>query len=316
MWGEEMNWPEVAIHFAELAARIEPEKPDRSGTAGRVCRIGGDTHRASIWYLRAARLARVQNNQIEFAKAHLGLGNLAGDLGHLEVAQRHQEKALRAAMSVGKRSLAMYAYHNLLLLKLYAGDFDSAWVHAKDALSSYKRDHPRLSALAHDIALLFARMGYHSSAIPIFEAVLPTMGREHERMIVLANVARAAAATRDRLGYERAAREIVSAIEAGQAVPVSARYNLACAAQTYEDWSRAEMLIEGVLATRPEGHYRGLAQNLAEAIRTRAPGEVDRIPETAGEIDSVREELLRRLKKYAASGSEPGTVPPERYPLA
>jgi len=315
MWAEQMEWPEVAIHYAELAARIEPERPDRSGTAGRLCRTGGDTHRASIWYLRAARLARVQGKQIEFAEAHLGLGNLASDLGHLTVAQRHQEKALRAAISVGKRSLAMYAYHNLLLLKLYAEKFDEAWIYAKDALSIYTRDHPRLPALAHDIALLCSRMGYNSSAIPVFEAVLPTMGRLSERMIVLANVARAAAACHDRLRYERAARELLSAIEAGRSVPVSARYNLACAAHTYEDWSRAESLITGVLATGPEGHYLPLAQSLADAIRERTPGETDHIPLAGSEIDSVREDLLRRLKKYATPGSEPGTAPPERYPL-
>jgi tetratricopeptide (TPR) repeat protein len=313
IWAERMEWPEVAIHYAELAARIEPERPDCSGTAGRLCRAGGDTHRASIWYQRAARLARVQDNQIEFAKAHLGLGNLASDLGHLEVAQGHQEKALRAAMSVGKRSLAMYAYHNLLLLKLYAENFDEAWVHAKDALSLYERDHPRLPALAHDIALLYSRMGYHSSAIPVFEAVLPTLGRVHERMLVLANVARAAAACRDRVRYDRAARELVSAIETEGVVPVGARYNLACAAHTYADWSRAERLIAGVLATCPDGEYGRLAQSLADAIQNRTPGEMDLIPQVRSEIDSVRDTLLQHLRTNALP--EPEIACPEKYPL-
>ena len=312
MWAERMSWPEAAIHYAELAARIEPERPDRSGTAGRLCRTGGDTHRASIWYQRAARLARVQNSQIEFSKAQLGLGNLASDLGHLDVAQRHQETALFAAMSVGKQNLAMYANHNLLLLKLYRENFDEAWGHAKDAVSCYTRDHPRLPALAHDIALLYSRLGYHSSAMPVFEAVLPTMRQVYERTIVLANVARAAAACRDRPRYERATLEIARLVETGHGVSVSASYNLACAAHTYEDRSRAEKLIADVLATRPEGHYRGIAESLADAIRNGAPGENNLIPTVGSEIDSLRDELLHHLNNFE---TPPEFATPEKYPL-
>lgn len=314
-WAEQREHLEVALQFAERAARLQPTRSDRSSTAGRFCRLRSEPHRGTMWFRRALRMAQARRNYIEIATAHLGLGNLESDLGRLSVAETHQCKAYRAALRAGKRSLAGSAYHNLLLLKIRMERYGEAWVHAKEALAAYKRDHPRFALLAHDIALLWMHLGHFSAAHLVFERVLALLKRPSDRMVVLANVARSAAACGDRLRYERAVRAILHHLEEGGKVTVFTLYYLAQAARTAGDWARAEDAARRTLEAAPEGEYRARAEKLVEAIAARLPGDEDVLPEEGGEIEQVREFLLRRLEKHTAPGIDPGAVPPEQNPL-
>jgi tetratricopeptide (TPR) repeat protein len=268
-----------------------------------------------MWFRRALRIAQARKDYVEIAVARLGLGNLESELGRFDVAEKHQSKACKAALRAGQRSLAGSAYHNLLLLKTYREQYDEAWIHAQAALAVYKRDHPRFPALAYDVAMLWSRMDYHSAALSIFVKVLPAVGRLHERMLLLGNLARSAAACGERLRYERAAREMESVLEEGGPVPWSARYNLAYAARNARDWERAERMIRSANDAGPEGEYQVLTADLAHAIGERLPGEEDDLPPEQSEIFTILEKLLQRLEKYTVPGTNSGTVPPEQYPL-
>jgi tetratricopeptide (TPR) repeat protein len=283
-WAERLDLLEVALQFAERAARLQPTRSDRSSTAGRFCRLRGEPQRGTMWFRRALRIAQARKDYVEIAVARLGLGNLESELGRFDVAEKHQSKACKAALRAGQRSLAGSAYHNLLLLKTYREQYDEAWIHAQAALAAYKRDHPRFPAVAHDVALLWSRMGYHSAALPVFERVLPTVCHPHERMIVLGNVARSAAACGERLRYERAAREMESVLAEGGSVPLSTRYTMAYAARNASDWERADRMIRICAVAAPDGHYQNLTAELAEAIAARLPGERDAIPSWDSEI--------------------------------
>lgn len=193
-WAERRELRHSALLFAELAARLESEKSERAATAGRLCRPVRQPERGTRWYLRAARLARLAGSDAEFAIAHLGWGNLEAELGRLSKAEFHATKAYRAALRVGRHSLAASAYHDLMTIKIHTNDLTAAWLYARDAVAVYKVDHPRFPALAHDIAFLWGKLGMYSSSLPILLAVLPTMARRSERLVVLANIARAAAA--------------------------------------------------------------------------------------------------------------------------
>lgn len=314
-WAEQREHLEVALQFAERAARLQPTRSDRSSTAGRFCRLRSEPHRGTMWFRRALRIAQAREAYVEMAIAHLGLGSIESGLGRLRVAESHQCKAFRAALRAGKRSLAGSAYHDLLLLKIRMERYDEAWGYAKDALAAYKSDHPRFPLLAHDIALLWMHLGHFSAAHLVFERVLALLKRPSDRMVVLANVARSAAACGDRLRYERAVREILRALEEGDSVTMFTRYYLAQAARTAGDWDRAAYAAEKTLEVAPEGEYRDRARKLIEEIAARLPGDEDVLPEEGGEIEQVREMLLRRLEKKPAPGSDPGAVPPEQYPI-
>ncbi len=212
-WAEPRGHKETAVQYAEVAARAEPDVSARAFVAGRLCRRVGEIHRAIAWYSRSARLARLAGRQkgaqIDFANAHLGYGNAFSDLGRYDVAELHYWKALRAAREAGRRSLMGMAYHNLLVAALNTERWDEAIGYAERAVALYKTGHPRFPLLAQDAALLWSSLGYYSSALPIYERVLPFVEHQRETILVLGNIARAAAAVHDRIRYERAAREVL-----------------------------------------------------------------------------------------------------------
>jgi tetratricopeptide (TPR) repeat protein len=267
-----------------------------------------------MWLLRARRLARIHHNEPEFAQAHLGLGSIAADLGLLDQAIEHATKAFRAALRCGQHRLAGWAYHDLLLLKIGLGRYEEAWAHALDAISLYKRDHPRLPALAHDIALLWSRQGYYSAAMTVFEHVMPHVRRPHEKMLILSNFARAAAACGDRLRYERSMLAVEKVRRECGTIPASVWVHLAHAAQTANDWLRADELIQVSLEKSHSG-YLDLSRELAVQIASRSGGDVDILPDLGSDIDRVRDLLIQRLRKHTVPGFGPGTVPPEKFPL-
>lgn len=196
-WAEASGYKETALQYAEAAACAEPEVSAYAFIAGRICRRAGETERAVIWYGRAARLARLAGRQrgaqIDFANAHLGHGNAFADFGRYDLADPHYWKALRAAREAGRRSLMGMAHHNLLVSALNTDKWEAALGHAERAVSLYKTGHPRFPLLAQDAALLWSRMGFYSSALPVYERVLPFVEHQRERILVLGNLARAAA---------------------------------------------------------------------------------------------------------------------------
>ncbi len=314
-WAEKREFRQTALAFAELAARFEPYSSERASTAGRLCRPVREFVRGTRWYRRAARLARLAGRDREFAIAHLGWGNLEGELGRLRAAEFHATKAFRAALRVGRHALAASAYHDLMTVKIHTHRLEEAWQHARDALTLYRTDHPRFPALLHDIAYLWSMMGLFSSALVIYVRVLAMMSRRRERITVLANIARAAAASHDRVYYERAKSEVIQAVESEgpDFVPVSALYHLARACQTYEEWSVAERLA-ALTVERASGRWLARAQVLEASLAAREAGDVDALPAVGSEVDQVREALLRRLSKHGAEGDDE-SMPPERYPI-
>ncbi|MFL6862520.1 MAG: hypothetical protein ACJ8DZ_05920, partial [Allosphingosinicella sp.] len=285
-WAEVEGLAEVALQFGDLAARLEPENAARASTAGRLCRRQGETIRGTMWFRRAARLARRHRSEIDFAIAHLGWGSLEADLGRFAEAEAHATKAFRAALRVGRRSLAASAYHDLLAIKIHTERFDQAWAYARDAVAFYRVDHPRFPALAHDVAYLWSRQGYYSSAIPLYELVLESIHLTTERAVVLANLARAAGVCRDRLRYERAFRTIESIRVQGVEMPASALYHTAEGCRAFEEWDRASLYCDLALAV---GHTRGnapvvaRASQLARELIGRLAGDYDSVPEDGGD---------------------------------
>lgn len=313
-WGERREFRQTALLFAELAARLEPESSERASTAGRLCRTVGDPARGTRWYIRAARLARLAGRDKDFAIAHLGWGNLEAELGRLAEAEFHAIKGFRAALRVGRRSLAASAYHDLLAINIHRERYAAAWQYARDAVAWYKIDHPRYPALAHDVAFLWGKLGMFSSALPIYLAVLPRMSSRNERLVVLANIARAAAASHDRLYFERAKRELLTVVAEGQELAATPLYHLARACQTYEEWTEAEKLAELTVASATE-RWATLAHELRRSIAAREPGDSDVLPPEGGDVDAVRDTLLRRLIKHGAEFDGDHGIPPERYPI-
>lgn len=322
-WAEGQDMKETAVQFAEAAARLQPESSSRAYVSGRLCRRIGDHQRSFQWYWRAARLARraqkrgVKGSEIDFANAHLGLGNLELDLGQFQKAERHYWKAIYAALRVGRRSLAGAGYHNLLHLKIATEQFTEAQQYAESAVTFYLAGHPRFPILAHDVALLWLWQGNFSSALPILEKVLPWVEHQRERILVLASLARCAAAVKDHIRYERAASAVLALAAVDSEMADSSLYHVAEGARSFWDWDRAMRLAERALQLaqeRDNAAVVALARSLLDAISTHTRGDVDAVPAEGSEIDRVTAMVLQKLEKQPAPAVGSGAVPPEGYP--
>lgn len=317
-WAERQGHMETALQFAELAARLEPDSSARAGTAGRLCRRRGGLYpRATRWFQRASRLARLRGDEIAFATAELGWGILELAHGNLLHAEAHLVKAYRRAMRVGRHSLAGPAKHNLIAVTANAGRHEDAWEHAREAVKLYVAHHPAFPRLAYDVCLMLVLQGHSSSAIPVLESVLPHFGQDVERMTVLATLAGAAGMVRDRVRFERTAAEVLRLAEHTREFAESAFLRLAQGAWCFEQWERAGAWTRRALLLATESGDKSvvrMASELAGSIDRREFGPEDSVPPEGGEVDRLVALLLRRIKKHTAPPDR-RAVPPERFPV-
>ncbi|HEX2078102.1 MAG TPA: tetratricopeptide repeat protein [Longimicrobium sp.] len=316
LWAEANGMMETAVQFAELAARLELDSSVRSFTAGRLCRRKGEHQRAAIWYRRAARLGRLAGNLIDLANAQLGLGNLEFDLGHHGVAETHYLRAARAALRNGRRSLAAAAFHNLVAVTYELGRKSESLQHLKRAADYYRVDHPRFPGLVYDAGFFLMREGHFSSALPLFEQILPHVEGQRMSVYVRSALARSAAAVRDHIRFQRQASAVLGMVAVAGEGSANALYQLAEGARSFADWERAHALatraLDLALKRRDEATAR-VASALLQKIASRTPGDVDRVPLEGDAVEAVTERLLQKLRKLPAPQVS-RVVPPEWYP--
>jgi len=322
-WADGQGMKETAVQFAEAAARAQSDSSPFAFISARLCRRLGEHQRSAVWYRRALRLARrtqadgIRFSEVDFANAQLGFGNLLTDLGRFPDAEPHFWKALKAALRAGRKSLAGSAHHNLLLVTVHMERWPEAIEHAREAVMLYKDGHPRFPLLAFDVAYLWCRQGYYSSALPVFEKILPWLEHQRERILVLASLARSAAAVRDHIRYVRAAREVLALAAVDTEMTASALYHLAEGARFFHEWEKSEQFARHALElahTRKNATVIGLAERLLEVLNTKQPGDLDLVPEEGDSVDTTREMILRKLQKQPVPDLSSGTVPPERFP--
>lgn len=315
-WAEARGKKRLTLQFAEAAARLEPDSSPRSYEAGRACVYVGDLGAAAVWFRRAVRLARLAKCEIDFAVAHRACGVVLAQIGRFDKAEDHFWKCVLAALRVGNKSLAATGYHHLFAVAVDRNNLEEALVLGQQAVALYKVGHPRFPYLAHDVAFFWCKYGYFSSALPVFKAVASLL--ERDRSYVLASLARAAAAVRDHILYERTAREVMGLIETEARMAASSLYHLAEGARCFHEWDRAECLVRSALEfgrAWQDATAKELAEQLLVAISRKEPGDVDVVPEEGSIIDETCELMLRKLRKQPAPGSSPGAVPPQKYPL-
>lgn len=323
LWAEARGMVETAVQFAEAAVRAEPDSSARAYTAGRLSRRIGDHPRSAILFRRAIRLARraqserIKYSEVDFAIAQIGFSKLLIDLGRSKEAEPHLWKAVRASVRAGRTSLAGAAHHDLLLIAVHLERWDDALQHAKQAVRLYKDGHPRLPLLAFDVAFMWNWRGYFSSALPVFEKILPFVERQRERILVLASLARSAAAVRDHIRYVRASNEVLRLAAHDSELAASSLYHVAEGARSFQQWDRAEELATRALDVarqRRDADIVELAERLLTALKKNEPGDVDVVPEEGSIVDAIRETILRRLQKQPAPALSSGAVRPEQYP--
>jgi tetratricopeptide (TPR) repeat protein len=189
--------PATMVAFAEAAALCAPGNPRTALAAGRLIRQAGYARESEIWIRRARRLAAHYRDWECLVLSTSSLGMLYFDQGNYRLATQHLERAHRAARRNKLRTLEGEVLHNRAAVCIITGELDAAERYARQAFDCYLPFHPKLPALAYNVAYLWLTRGNAARPIPIFRALLRHFTDPEPRVQVLGALCRAAGMLRD-----------------------------------------------------------------------------------------------------------------------
>lgn len=304
-WADERGNTATALAFAQSASFAAPFDASTAYTVARLARRRAEHARAESWFRRTVALGRQSGDWAAYAQAFLGLGKLYMQRGNFPVARRFYARALRAARRHSLHSVAGMTYHDLFVLAVSSGRPEDAERYARGAFDEYGSDHPRLPALAHDVAYFWLEQGYAARAFPILRALLPHITRSMERTVALANVARGAGALGDRPRFEDAWAQVWEGLEGADAEEGAAEalVDLAYGAASLGEWERAEhaaLRAVELAGEREEAKTRLRAETVLESARKRSGAEQTAAPAASTDAaDALAEELIRSLSQVS-----------------
>lgn len=295
-WAAERGYLAIREAFAEAAAYVVPNNGEYALDAGLAARHRGAFGRADHWYRRGLSIARRDGDHPTHVVALIRRGVLEELRGKVEQARSLQTRAWRAAKRFKLRKLAAYAQHELLILSITTQGFEDAQQHAALACELYGRLDDRFPQLAHDVAFMWAWHGYFDAALPVYEAVLPYVTNPSERIQLIANIGRAAAAAGDAERFFDAWEQVRMYEDKAAEWKATAFLALAHGAASLRLPRQARRLAADALAA---ARARNLTANENQVLQFIAELQArrgkDRNGETPAELDRLRVELVRRL---------------------
>lgn len=271
-WADHQGFLATAICFGQAAALAVPMDAGAAYAVGRMARRRAEYSRAETWFRRAVALARQTGDWQSYALAFSGLGNLYMQRGNFPAARRFHVRALRAARRHSLRAIQGSALHDLFVLAAGANHADDAERYARGAFESYGPEHPRLPALANDLAYVWMERGHFAPALTVFEALLPHMARQEERLVCLANIVRAAAGAGERRLFEQMWDEVWDGLsrDGGTENASQVLLELAHGAAQLGEVERAERAAERAVKTardRGEAKTQLSAESVLDSVR-------------------------------------------------
>jgi tetratricopeptide (TPR) repeat protein len=300
-WAEQRGLMGTSVTLATSAALASPTNANAAYRVGQIARRKGENARAETWFRRAIGLGRQAKDWASYAEAFLGLGNLYKLRGNYPAARRFHIRGLRAARRHALRDIQARSLHDLFTIAVETSPPAEAQELARLAFRAYGPRHPKLPALAHDVAYFWMGQGRFAPALDVFRAVLPHLTDPSERMLCAGNLGRAAGAVNDRAGFEEAWEQVWAADEwekvpsAGQAL-----LELANGASSLRDWGRAEKAAEAgrdLAQKRGQGQVVILSDTILDAARRKRAMEAPAPePDAAEDTQDLAADLIRSLR--------------------
>jgi tetratricopeptide (TPR) repeat protein len=308
-WALEHGYVATALAYAEAAALAWPQHPRYSWMAGRLMRAHGRPREAEMWLKRSERAAASLGDWEGRTLALNSLGNVHYGSGSYRQAAKVQKEALKVARRHRLREREGEVLHDLFVATWYMGEHEEAEQYARAALEHYKSGHPRLAALAHDVAFSWVAQGYYARALSVLHDLASYFENPSERIRVLASAARAAGGSGNAKLFATVANDIWALAEQVDAVQGAgaALVELARGATSLEQWDVAERALQRALdiaRVRAEADVRGEADEALAAVRVHrlaAPvqNKLDVTP--FPRLDNLASGLVRTLRASAAS---------------
>jgi tetratricopeptide (TPR) repeat protein len=300
-WAEGNGWLRTATEFTQISARLRREVAGVAIEVGRLSWATGDLARAETWFREAVVRGRRMGDWRSFGFAHLSLGNLLKERGSLPMAQRSAIRALRSARRNSLTEIVAMAHHALAELAIEGNREREVVEQARRALDAYGPRHPRVPALANDVAYHWMSRGYFPAALEVFQALAGSATSERTRLFLAANTARAAAGAGEPEAFEAAWAQALQLLEDPRAASgaAAALLDLGRGAATLSSLQRAREVASRALAiAESEGkqQIRLEAESLLASIAAEEAVEVARKKRTPRPVTRLAAELSYSLQ--------------------
>lgn len=306
-WAEEQGHLNTALAYTQAASVAAPRNARLSLAVGKLARRRGEAARAETWFRHTVMISRQIGDWESYSRAYIALGNMLITRGNLPAAGRMHIKALRAARRKGLQQIQGMALHDLFVIADEMGRDEQAEEYARQAFRAYGGGHPSLLALGHDIAYFWMQRGYFSQALEVFQQLEPAATEPRARLLLTANIARAAAGVGNRELFRKAWTQVYRMTKDAElsAIVANVTLELALGAASLGEWDRAEQAGQDSLdaaVRQGQAKVRFRAESLLESIRggraaeTRS-AESRRAP---ARVDSMANDLLRGLAAVPA----------------
>lgn len=262
-WADRTGRLGTALEFTQSASLLRPTDAGLANATARLARRRGEYARAESWYRQAIWIARQQRDRKTYAKGYLGIGTVHMARGNHPAAKNALIRGLRAAKRSGSRELIASAYHELAVWAMRADKQKEVTSFARAALKEYGPMHPRLPALAHDVALMWMKHGNFAEALKVFVSIAPGYGQPIDQISRAGATARAAGSVNDRELYENAWADALALLRdpATTQAQASCYLYLAHAARAMGERGRAQWALS---LAREVASMRGEAKVLHE----------------------------------------------------
>lgn len=304
-WANLRGARETAGLFAETAALAAPEKPGVAFIAGRMARSRGDGFAAERWLRRAASVAWRVGEWEVYARSVNSLGNLRTEQGRLGEARHVLMKALRASRRHGLQTLEGEILHDLAVVAIATGHSKQADQLVGEAFRIYRQGHPRLPALAYDVAYHWMSEGYLARALPVFQILLAHFEDPPRRLQVVAAVVRASGAIGQAGSFQKLLVEAaqLSRLPECQNVLSAVLLDLGRGASSLGEWDHAEEALNfarEVATKRGEADVLAQAATALESVRMKRkadPAPVRIFTRVESQADLLAREIVLLLKE-------------------
>jgi tetratricopeptide (TPR) repeat protein len=308
-WADEQGSSGTALELLQAAALAAPGDASLAHAVARLARGRAEYGRAETWYRAAIAAARLARDWEVFARSWIGLGTVHVNRGNHPAAKKALIRGLRAARRNALGHLVAAAYHDLAMVGILTDRARDTVKYSRAALEAYGPGHPRLPALAHDVAVYWMNRGYFSEALKLFRAI-PPFQEPTDQLGSASSLVRAAAGAGDRDTYRAAWRDAVRLLRnpATRRSASLALVEMARGAGLAGEWERAQESAERAYHLARE---RGEAQQVVEAESVmdwaRAGGRSGAAPDQSASRRPPREvEQFSRVFASALAGAEIG----------
>jgi tetratricopeptide (TPR) repeat protein len=271
-WAHDEGLLTTALAFAQAAATVTPGDPGAAFAVGKLARRRAEWARAETWFRRTIALARQVGDWATYAEAFLGLGRMYMARGNLPLARRFFIRCARAAQRNSLHSIEGMAYHQMFGVAVEAERVEEAHELARAAFQAYGPQDASLPRLAQDIAYWWITQGFFARSLPVLRSVLPHLPQASDRLMVVANIARAAGGLGDRETFRTAWEECYDLLRNASVDERAAQgfLDLAHGAASLNLWDKAEVAAREALeigVRRSEAKIRLTAESLIDSVR-------------------------------------------------